>query len=123
MQAKKVEELQSRLGSATSDREKLATELAAAKLKIETAKANADAMVAVYQTDAEAAQAREKEVVEAVQEIHACGFNLAAEIKSAKELEAEAKLLAFPDDDDSGSISGSESGEDPEIEDAGPEED
>ncbi|XP_070040563.1 uncharacterized protein [Nicotiana tomentosiformis] len=129
VQAKDIEELQSRLGSVTSDRERLASELSAAKSEAEIAMANADAMVAVYRSDAEAAQVREKEVVEATQvrenwvaeyakcqsrretleEIHARNFDLSAEIENAKELEAEARVLAFPDDDDTGSTSGSES--------------
>ena len=143
MQAKEIEEFQSRLGSTTSDRERLATELAAAKSEVKTATANADAMVAVYRSDAEAAQVRAKEVAEAAQaranwvaehakcqsrretleEIHARGFDLTAEIENAKELEAEARVLAFPDDDDSGSMSGSERRESLEGEDIFPEED
>ncbi|XP_070055124.1 uncharacterized protein [Nicotiana tomentosiformis] len=67
VQAKKIEEFQYRLGSTTSDRERLATELAAAKSEVEIDTANADAMVAVYRSDAEAAQVRAKEVVEAAQ--------------------------------------------------------
>ncbi|XP_070047149.1 uncharacterized protein [Nicotiana tomentosiformis] len=122
VQAKKIEEFQSRLGSATSDRERLATELAAAKSEVKTAKANADAMVAVYRSDAEAAQVRAKEVAEAAQAranwIHARGFDLTAEIENAKELEDEARVLAFSDDNDSRSMSGSESGEGLESEDA-----
>ncbi|XP_070035964.1 uncharacterized protein [Nicotiana tomentosiformis] len=129
VQAKNIEEFQSRLGSMTSDRERLASELAAAKSEAEIAMANADAMVAVYRYDVEAAQVRAKDVAEAAQaranwvaehakfqsrretleEIHARGFALSVEIENAKELEAEAKVLAFPDDDDIGSMSGSES--------------
>ncbi|XP_070050172.1 uncharacterized protein [Nicotiana tomentosiformis] len=143
VQAKKIEEFQSRLGSATSDRERLATELAAAKSEVETAKANDDAMVAIYWSDAEAAQVRAKEVTEAAQaranwvvehakcqsrretleEIHARGFDLTAEIENAKELEAEASVLAFPDDDDSLCVSGFESGEGLERKDATPGDD
>ncbi|XP_070054923.1 uncharacterized protein [Nicotiana tomentosiformis] len=138
VQAKKIEEFQSRLGSATSDRERLAIELAADKSEVETAKTNIDAMVAVYRSDAEAAQVRAKKVAESAQaranwiaehakcqsrretleEIHARGFDLTAEIENAKELEAEARVLAFPDDDDSGSMSASESREGLESEDA-----
>ncbi|XP_070057557.1 uncharacterized protein [Nicotiana tomentosiformis] len=119
VQAKKIEEFQSRLGSATSDRERLPTELAVAKSEVETAKANVDAMVVVYRSDAEVAQVQEKESQrENLEEIHARGFNLTAKIENAKELEAEARVLAFPDDDDSGSMSGSESREGLEREDA-----
>nr|XP_016447193.1 PREDICTED: uncharacterized protein LOC107772215 [Nicotiana tabacum] len=107
------------------------------------AKANVDAMVAVYRSDAEAAQVRAKEVAEAAQarakwvaehakcqsrretleEIHARDFDLTDEIENAKEFEAEGTVLAFPDDDDSGSMSGSESGEGLESEYASPGED
>ncbi|XP_009612720.1 uncharacterized protein [Nicotiana tomentosiformis] len=128
VQAKKIKEFQSQLGSAISDRERLATELAAAKSEVEIATANADAMVAIYRSDAEATQVRAKKVTEVAQaranwvvehakcqsrretleEIHARGFNLTVEIENAKELEAEARVLAFPDDDDTGSMSESE---------------
>ncbi|XP_070046749.1 COP1-interactive protein 1-like [Nicotiana tomentosiformis] len=143
VQAKKIEEFQSRLGSVTSDRERLATELAAAKSEVKTAKANADEMVAVYRSDIEASQVRAKEVAKATQaranwvaehakcqsrretleEIHARGFDLTAEIENAKELEVEARVLAFPDDDEFGSMSGSESDEGLKREDATLEED
>ncbi|XP_070033054.1 uncharacterized protein [Nicotiana tomentosiformis] len=56
VQAKKIKKFQSRLGSATSDREGLATKLAAAKSEVEIATANVDAMVAVYLSDVKAAQ-------------------------------------------------------------------
>uniref|UniRef100_A0A1S3ZBA2 Axoneme-associated protein mst101(3)-like n=1 Tax=Nicotiana tabacum TaxID=4097 RepID=A0A1S3ZBA2_TOBAC len=122
VQAKKIGEFQSRLGSVTSDRERLAIELAAAKSEVEITMANVDAIVAVYRSDAEVAQVRAKEVAEAAQarenwvaehakcqsrretleKIHTRGFDLTAEIENAKELEAEARVLAFPDDDDTG---------------------
>nr|XP_016433049.1 PREDICTED: uncharacterized protein LOC107759586 [Nicotiana tabacum] len=128
VQAKKIEEFQSRLGSETSDQERLSTELAEAKSEVEIDTVNADAMVVVYRYDDEDAQVRAKEVVEAAQaqanwvaeyakchsrretleEIHARGFDLIAEIENAKKLEAEARVLAFSDDDNTGSMSGSE---------------
>ncbi|XP_070056532.1 uncharacterized protein [Nicotiana tomentosiformis] len=115
VQAKKIEEFQSQLGLATSDREKLATELAAAKSDVETTKANADAMVTVYRSDSEAAHVRAKEVAEAdqdranwvaehakcqsrretLEEIHARDFDFTVEIQNAKELEAEAGVWPF----------------------------
>ncbi|XP_070031819.1 uncharacterized protein [Nicotiana tomentosiformis] len=67
VQAEKIEEFQSQLSSANSDRERLSTELEAAKSEVEKAVANADAMVAVYRSDVEAAQVRAKEVAEAAQ--------------------------------------------------------
>lgn len=100
MQAKKIEGLQSHLNSAVSDREKLAKELETAKSEAKVVKIDADEMVAIYKADTEAAQVRAKDVIEytkwqsrreALEEIHARGFDLSAEIEIAKELEAEAK--------------------------------
>ncbi|XP_070040250.1 uncharacterized protein [Nicotiana tomentosiformis] len=116
--------LNSTLSSANSDRERLATELAAAKTEVEQTTANADAMVAVYRSDAEAAQIRAKGVVEAAQARANWVSNHAKfEIEKAMELEAEARVLAFPDDDDTGSANISESEEGLEGEDAAPGED
>ncbi|XP_070041351.1 uncharacterized protein [Nicotiana tomentosiformis] len=67
VQAKKIEEFQSWLSSANSDRERLVTELAATKSEAQKTMANADALVAVYRSDTEAAQVRAKEVAEAAQ--------------------------------------------------------
>ncbi|XP_019236453.1 PREDICTED: cilia- and flagella-associated protein 58-like [Nicotiana attenuata] len=121
--AKKIEELKTRL----------AAELAKAASEAERVKANAEAVVAVYRADAEVANARAKEISdvaqvrlsciaehakcqsqrETLEEIHARGFDLMADIVNAKVLEAEAKAEAFLSGDyDSGSASGSESGED-----------
>ncbi|XP_019263498.1 PREDICTED: filament-like plant protein [Nicotiana attenuata] len=98
--------------------ENLVAELKAAKSEVKTAKADADVVVAIYRADAEAEAApiRAKEVAEAAQvrvkgvaekakyqsrketleEIHAQGFDLTTEIENARELEAEARKLAFP---------------------------
>nr|XP_016473787.1 PREDICTED: uncharacterized protein LOC107795638 [Nicotiana tabacum] len=98
VQSGKLKELEARLAS----------ELAKAKSDTEKAKANADAFVAIYRADAEAAQ------------IHARGFDLTEEIKGAKELETDTEALASDDndddDDDEGRKSGSESGEGPDGE-------
>nr|XP_016475075.1 PREDICTED: fibrinogen- and Ig-binding protein-like [Nicotiana tabacum] len=102
--AKKIEELEVRL----------AAELAKATSEAEKVKADIEAVVAIYRADAEAVHARAKEISDAAQrleEIHARGFDLTADIDNAKVLEAEAKAL-LSDDDDSGSASGSESGKD-----------
>ncbi|XP_070008110.1 uncharacterized protein [Nicotiana sylvestris] len=108
----------------------------------ENVKADAEAIVAVYRDDAEATQARAKKVAdttqtrsywaaehdkyqyrrETLEEIHARGFNFAVEIENAKELEAEDKTLLSFDDDDSGSVSGSESGGDSDCKGVAPEE-
>ncbi|XP_070040696.1 uncharacterized protein [Nicotiana tomentosiformis] len=102
VQSGKLKELEARLAS----------ELAKAKSDTEKAKANADAFVAIYRADAEAAQTLEK--------IHARGFDLTEEIKGAKELETDTEALASDDndddDDDEGRKSGSESGEGPDGE-------
>ncbi|XP_009613564.1 uncharacterized protein [Nicotiana tomentosiformis] len=79
VQTKKVEELQSRLGSAISDRESLDKEL--------------------------------KTAMEILEEVQAWGFDLSVEIKDTKVLEAEAKKLAYPEEEDFEDSSGSEGGE------------
>ncbi|XP_070051624.1 uncharacterized protein [Nicotiana tomentosiformis] len=114
VQAKRIEELEARLASV----------LAKAESDAKKAKANADALVAVYRADAEAAQVQEREATEeTLEEIHARGFDLAKEIKRAKELEADAETLvsdgdddANGDDDDDGSKSGSENRGEPDKE-------
>ncbi|XP_070034990.1 uncharacterized protein [Nicotiana tomentosiformis] len=110
VQARSIEELEARL----------AYELAKAESDAEKAKADVDALVAVYRADAEAAQVQARKATETadtrahwvavlakcrsrretLKEIHARGFDLAEEIKRAKELEADAEALAFDDDDD-----------------------
>ncbi|XP_070057878.1 protein CROWDED NUCLEI 1-like [Nicotiana tomentosiformis] len=116
VQAKKIEEFQSRLSLADSNRERLSTELAATKLEVEKAMANVDAMVVVYRSDVKAAQVRAKEVAEAAQaranwvaehakcqsrretleEIHTRGFDLTIKIEKAKELKAKTEYWLFP---------------------------
>lgn len=120
-QAKQIKELHSQLGSADSVRENLVTELEAAKSEVKATKADAEVVVAIYRADAEVSQVRAKEVTEASQvrenlvaehtnhqsrrenleEIHARDFDLTVEIESAKELEAEARGLAYPNDEGS----------------------
>ncbi|XP_070056192.1 structural maintenance of chromosomes protein 1-like [Nicotiana tomentosiformis] len=121
VQARRIEELKARLASV----------LAKAESDVEKAKADADALVAVYRVDTEAAQVQAREATESadtrahwvaeldkcrsrretLEEIHARGFDLAEEIKRTKELEADAEALVFDgDDDDDGSKSGSENG-------------
>ncbi|XP_070036447.1 uncharacterized protein [Nicotiana tomentosiformis] len=110
VQAKKIEELEARLASVLSK----------AESDTEKAKTCADALMAVYRADAEAAQVQAREAAESadgqahwvtelakhrsrretLEEIHARGFDLTEEIKRAKELEADAEALIFDDDDD-----------------------
>ncbi|XP_070034810.1 uncharacterized protein [Nicotiana tomentosiformis] len=135
VQIKKVEELQSRLGSAVSDRESLAKELRTAKSEVIVVKAEADEMVAQYKAHAEAAQDLVKTIVEhikwqsrreALEEVHFRGFDLSAEIKNAKVLEAEARKLAYAEEEDSEEsedLGKSEGGGGPEGDDAAPDED
>ncbi|XP_070039853.1 uncharacterized protein [Nicotiana tomentosiformis] len=121
VQERNIEELEARLAS----------ELAKAKSEAEKAKAEVDAFMAVYRADAEAAQVQAIEATETAQtraywvdglakcqsrretleEIHARGFDLTEDIKKAKNLEFDARALAFYDDDDDESKSGFESGE------------
>ncbi|XP_070042142.1 uncharacterized protein [Nicotiana tomentosiformis] len=124
-QARKIEELEARLAS----------EFAKAK----KAKADADAIMAVYRADIEAAQVQVREAVETAQtrvhwvaeltkcqsrretleDIHARGFDLTEEILKAKELESDAVDLASDDDGDD-IESGSESEEDHDVEETAP---
>ncbi|XP_019245178.1 PREDICTED: uncharacterized protein LOC109225040 [Nicotiana attenuata] len=114
--AKKIEELEVRLAAV----------LAKATSEAERVKVDAEAVVAVYRADAEAAHAQAKEISDAapvrsfcvaehakcqswretLEEIHARGFDLTVDIENAKVLEAEAKAL-LSDDDASRSSSGS----------------
>ncbi|XP_070054872.1 KNR4/SMI1 homolog [Nicotiana tomentosiformis] len=132
VQARKIEELETRLAS----------ELAKAKSEAETAKAEAESFVAVYRADAEAAKVQAKKAAETTQtraywvaelakcqsrretleEIHARGFDLIEEIQKTKEVEVVAGSLASDDDDDDddGSKSVSESGEEPDGEETAP---
>ncbi|XP_070019445.1 uncharacterized protein [Nicotiana sylvestris] len=110
---------------------RLAVELAKSASVAEKVKAEAKAVVVIYRADAEAANARSKETFdvaqvrlsrvvehakcqyrrETLEDIHARGFDLTVDIENAKMLETEAEaLLSY--NDDSGSASGSESGED-----------
>ncbi|XP_070035998.1 uncharacterized protein [Nicotiana tomentosiformis] len=95
VQARRIEELEARLASV----------LAKAETDAEKAKTDADALVAVYRADAEAAQVQAREAAETsdtrahrvaelakcrsrretLEKIHASGFDLAEEIKRAKE--------------------------------------
>ncbi|XP_070034552.1 uncharacterized protein [Nicotiana tomentosiformis] len=109
VQTRRIEEIEAQLASV----------LAKAKSDAEKAKANADALVTVYRSDAEAVQ------------IHARVFDLAEEIKGAKELEIDAEALVSDgndddnddDDDDDRSESGSENGGEPDREETAPEDD
>ncbi|XP_070039820.1 uncharacterized protein [Nicotiana tomentosiformis] len=123
--AQKVEELKTRL----------AAELARATSK-------AEALVASYRADGEAANTWAKEISEVaevrlfrvaehvrhqsrretLEEVHACGFDLTADIESAKVLEDEDGAL-LSDDEDSASRSESGGDEDETPEDAAPEAD
>nr|XP_016435406.1 PREDICTED: myosin heavy chain, embryonic smooth muscle isoform-like [Nicotiana tabacum] len=105
--SQKIEELQSQLSSIVSDRDTLAKELMAAKSVVEVTKADADEMVAQYKADAEETQDQLKDITEyvrwqsqreALEEIHARGFDLSSEFKSAMGFEAKTKKLAYPED-------------------------
>ncbi|XP_070036420.1 intracellular protein transport protein uso1-like [Nicotiana tomentosiformis] len=114
VQAKKIEELETRLSEV--------------KAEVESSKVLADKSIAVYRADAEAAQMEAREEAktadtrahwiaklakcrsrrETLEEIRARGFDLAEEVKKARELEAKAEALASDDDDDDYSKSRSE---------------
>ncbi|XP_070029711.1 uncharacterized protein [Nicotiana sylvestris] len=131
MQVKKIEELQSQLDSAISDKENLAKELEVTKSEVVMDKTEADTKVAQYKVDIEAIQAQAKSVVEyarwqsrmeALEGVYAQNFDVLAEIENAKEEEARAQKLVFPEED-SESLSESKGGEDPEDKDAASDED
>ncbi|XP_070041218.1 uncharacterized protein [Nicotiana tomentosiformis] len=130
-QARKIEELEARLDS----------KLAKAKSKAENAMSEADAIVAIYRANGEASQVQRREASETAQtraywiaklakcqsrretleEIHARGFDLTNEIEKARENEAKAGALSTSDDDDDdGSKSGSDNGEDLDVEEVAP---
>ncbi|XP_070055046.1 uncharacterized protein [Nicotiana tomentosiformis] len=114
--------------------EELETRLAEANVEIEKTKVMADKSIAMYRADAEAAQMQLREAsdrerwindsakcqsrTETLEEIHARGFDLSEEIARAKVLEDEAKQLAssdVEDDDEEGSRDGSDEGPEGEV--------
>ncbi|XP_070038260.1 rRNA-processing protein EFG1-like [Nicotiana tomentosiformis] len=134
VQARRIEELEARLAS----------ELAKAESNAKKAKADMDALVAVYRADAEAAQVQAREAAETadtrahwvaelakwrsrretLEEINARGVDLAEEINRAKKHEDDAEALVSDDDDDNNeddeSKSGSENGGEPDREETAP---
>ncbi|XP_009589724.1 uncharacterized protein [Nicotiana tomentosiformis] len=131
VQAKRIEELQSKLYSAISGQESLATELEAAKSEVAVASTKDDAKVAQFKVDVEAIQAHSKSMVdharwealrEALEGVLAQGFDILEKIENSKVEEARARKLAFPEEGFE-SLTESEGGEDPEGEDAAPHED
>ncbi|XP_070057690.1 uncharacterized protein [Nicotiana tomentosiformis] len=131
VQVKKIEELQYQLDLAISYKANLANEFEVARSEMVVDNAKADAKVAQFKIDAEAIQAKAKSMVdhakwqarrEALEGVHAQGFDILAEIENDKTEEARARKLAFPEED-SESLSESEDGEDTEDGDATSDED
>nr|XP_009614531.1 uncharacterized protein LOC104107432 [Nicotiana tomentosiformis] len=122
IRSREIENVQSQLGSAIANRDTLVKELEAAKSEAETTRVDAEDMVAQYKADVEAAQERLKAIVEyvkwqsrreALDEVHARRFDLSAENDNVKRLEAEAKKLAYPEDEEDSECSDrSDNGED-----------
>ncbi|XP_070031773.1 uncharacterized protein [Nicotiana tomentosiformis] len=92
--------------SVIAEQDTLGREYEAIKSKLETTSADAEVMVAQYKADVEAVETHLKTKAEYVkrlsqretlEEIHARGFDMSAEIKEAKKLEAEAKELYQPE--------------------------
>ncbi|XP_070032886.1 uncharacterized protein [Nicotiana tomentosiformis] len=128
-QAKRIEELEARL--------------AEAKAEVDSSKFMDDKSISMYRADAEAAQMEVREAAdtadtrahwiaelakcrsqkETLKEIHARGFDLAEEIRKAKELEAEALSSDGDDDDDDGNKRRSENKGEPDKEEHVPEDD
>ncbi|XP_070003174.1 uncharacterized protein [Nicotiana sylvestris] len=131
VQVKKIEEFQSQLDSVIYDKANLANELEAAKSEVAMANTKVYAKVAQYKVDVEAIQVLAKRMAdhakwqarrEALEEVHAWGFDILAELENAKAEEARSQKLAFSEED-SESLSESEGGEDPEGGDAAFDED
>ncbi|XP_070049201.1 uncharacterized protein [Nicotiana tomentosiformis] len=122
VQIEKINELQYRLDLATSDKASLADELEVARSEVavarsevvvarsEVAEANkrVDAKVTQFRIDVEVNHAKVESMVEhgkwqarreALEEVSAQGFDVAAEIKNAKAEEARARRLAFLEED------------------------
>ncbi|XP_070026165.1 uncharacterized protein [Nicotiana sylvestris] len=112
--------------------EELEVELVEAKAEAGEMKISADKSIVVYLADAEAAQVQLREASdrerqsndlvrfqsrrEALEEIHARGYDLSKEIARAKALEADARLLLSSDDDDGDEANqyGSDNDDEPE---------
>ncbi|XP_070034407.1 uncharacterized protein [Nicotiana tomentosiformis] len=131
VQVKKIEELQSQLDLAISDKANLANELEVVRSEMAMANTKADAKVAQFKVDVEAIRAHAKSMVdharwqarkEALEGVHDQGFDILAEIENTKAEEARPQKLAFPEED-SESLSESEDGEDPKDGDAASDED
>ncbi|XP_070034201.1 MAR-binding filament-like protein 1 [Nicotiana tomentosiformis] len=106
VQIERVKELKSRLDLATSDKASLDNELEVARSEVTAANKRADAKVAQLRIDVEARR-------EALEEVSAQGFDVEAEIETAKAEENRAQRLTFPEEDFYSS-SKSEGGKDPE---------
>ncbi|XP_070034607.1 uncharacterized protein [Nicotiana tomentosiformis] len=100
------DELRAYLISALTERDALSKEYEAINSKLNTTYADTEEMVAQYKADVKAAEARLKTNAEymrrlsrreTLEEIHARGFDLSAEIEEAKKLEAKAKKLYEPE--------------------------
>ncbi|XP_070023110.1 uncharacterized protein [Nicotiana sylvestris] len=121
--ARQNEDLQAQLGSTITERDALGKELEIMRSELKTTRADAEEMVAQYTADVEASDARLKVTVEyvkrlsrreIVEEIHAWGFDLVAEIEEVNRLEVEAKKMDEPEDEEGFEGSDeSEDGEDP----------
>ncbi|XP_070052696.1 uncharacterized protein [Nicotiana tomentosiformis] len=124
VQVNMIEGLQSLLNSVVSGQENLAKELEAAKLEVDVVRVEADDKVAQYKADAEVIHDQAKNTVkharwqsrkEALEGVHAQNFDVLAENKNAKIYEANARKLAYLEEDSEGSEeSGESDGETPD---------
>ncbi|XP_070031943.1 uncharacterized protein [Nicotiana tomentosiformis] len=119
-QGQQNEDLQAHLGSAIAELDALGKKLEITWSMSKATKADGERMVAQYRDDVEASEARLKTTAEYVrwlsrretlEEIHARGFDLSAEIEEEKRLKVEAKKLAEPEDEE-----GYEGSDEPEDE-------
>ncbi|XP_070037087.1 uncharacterized protein [Nicotiana tomentosiformis] len=122
----------------TSEKETARAQLASAeehevaKSEVVMAKTKADKNVAQFKADVEAIQEQARNMVkharwqsrrEAIEGVHAQSFDILAKIENAKECEAKAWKLAYPEEDSEGSeeSGGSDGAEDPVGDDVAPD--
>ncbi|XP_019246424.1 PREDICTED: uncharacterized protein LOC109226076 [Nicotiana attenuata] len=129
--------LQSVKGESLARSRKIEEHEAKSAVELAKAKSNAEAFISSYRADSEAAKTHAKEISaaaevklscaldhamrqsrrETLKEVHACGFDLSADIEKAKTLEEKAVALLSDDEDSpSGSESGGDENEFPEEE-------
>ncbi|XP_070032551.1 uncharacterized protein [Nicotiana tomentosiformis] len=113
------DDLQAQLSSAVTELDALGQEYVALRSKLDATSTDAEEIVAQYKTNVEVAETRLKTKTEYIkrlsqretlEEIHARGFDLSAEIEEARRLKAKAKERYEPKGSEGSDDSGDESG-------------